>query len=91
MRRLASLLVTLAFATFWWMTYDNVWSDVEPTKALAEVQACRVKDCKQRHGLTRLTRNPAGKTFEYTWESGVVTVGCRRESYAFGPMHCQVP
>lgn len=91
MRQALFVLLTAAFLTLAWTSYDNVWSDLEPTRALADAAVCKVKDCKKPHGVTKITRQPNGQTFEYTWEDGVVTVACHRESYVFGPVQCQAP
>jgi len=87
-RRLLTFVLMLVCIASTWMTYDNVFSDLEPTKALAEEAACRVKDCKKPHGFTLLSRMPFGQSFDVTWESGVVKVECHRESYLFGAMRC---
>jgi len=91
MRQAVPLLLTVVFLTVAWMSFDNVWTDVAPTQALAEAAACRAKDCKHPHGVTRVSRWPTGQTFDITWQDGVVTVTCHRESYVLGPMQCQVP
>jgi hypothetical protein len=90
-RRLFRLVTVLVVVTTTWLVYDNVLSDVEPTRALAEAAACRVKDCKKRHGMTKMSRSPAGQAFEFSWEDGVVSVSCRRESFVFGAMRCEAP
>lgn len=87
--RVLTFVLVVLFGVAAWMTYDNVYSDVEPTKALAEATACSKKSCKEQHGLTKVTRSTFDQTFEYTWPSGVVTVVCHREGYAYGPMRCE--
>jgi hypothetical protein len=86
--RLASTLFALAFLVFAWMTYDNVWTPIEPIQEVAESAACIMKNCKQRHGVTKIDRLPNGQTFEYTWQSGTVIVKCHRRAYLFGPVEC---
>jgi hypothetical protein len=89
-RRVLSGLLTLALVLFGWMTYDNVYSPLEPIQALAEQTACTVKDCQKRHAATKTDRNTFGQTFEYTWESGTLVVSCHRASQAFGPRVCEL-
>ena len=81
--------MALIAITITWMAYDNVLSDVAPTQALAEAAACRVKDCKVRHGLTKMSRSPIGQDFEFTWQDGLVAVSCHREYFAVGAMRCE--
>ncbi len=88
MRRVLTFVLVILFLASARMTYDNVLADVEPTKALAEAAACRVKSCKERHGLTRTMRRTDTQTFDYTWSDGVVTVDCHREWYVYGEMKC---
>jgi hypothetical protein len=71
-----------------WMTFDNVLSDEDPIKALAEKAACTVKKCDQQHGITRMERTPIGQSFAYTWRDGTVAVSCHREYYVVGTRLC---
>jgi hypothetical protein len=91
MRRLLTLFFLVVFLVSLWMTYDNVWSDGDPTRALAEAAACRVKDCKKRHMATTVRRMPEAQTFEFTWEDGMVSVSCHRAWYVAGEMRCEAP
>jgi hypothetical protein len=90
MRRFrTSVIVVLALISTW-LAFDNVITDMEPTKALSEAAACAVKDCKQQHGMTRVLRTPAGQWFDWTFRDGVVSTVCRREMLVFGAMRCAV-
>ncbi len=71
-----------------WMTYDNVLSDEEPIKQLAEQAACKVKKCEDQHGITRMERTPIGQSFAYTWKDGTVAVSCHRDYYVVGTRNC---
>ncbi|HSQ66531.1 MAG TPA: hypothetical protein VLM85_25095 [Polyangiaceae bacterium] len=71
-----------------WMTWDNVLSDEDPIKALAEKAACTLKKCEEQHGITRMERTPIGQSFSYTWRDGTVSVDCHREYYVVGTRSC---
>jgi len=92
MQKLISLLFTLVFFALAWMTYDNVYSDIAPVKALAETAACKVKDCRKHHGFTKISRSPFGIEVDYGWEEksseSALSVMCHRESWVSGPMVC---
>ncbi len=71
-----------------WMCWDNVLSDEEPIKKLAEDAACKVKKCDAEHGITRMERTPIGQSFAYTWKDGTVAVSCHRDYYIVGTRNC---
>ncbi len=74
-----------------WMTYDGVFSDIEPIKAQAEQAACTIKKCNEQHGMTKVDRTPFGQTFEFTWQDAVVPIECHREIYVAGARKCARP
>ena len=86
--RIFSFLFGLAFLVFVWMTYDNVYSDLEPIKTLAERAACGRGDCEKHHGLTQIERNSFGQTLTYRWDNAIVNVDCKREWVAAGERQC---
>jgi hypothetical protein len=88
MGRFITFLFMLAFFAFAWMTYDNVWSPIEATQALAEAAACAEKDCTKHHGVTQIERRPYEQTFQFTWSNGSIVIKCQRESFVFGPRKC---
>ncbi|MDB4998591.1 MAG: hypothetical protein JWM74_6023 [Myxococcaceae bacterium] len=71
------------------LSWDNVLSDPGPVTRLAEEAACKVKSCADRHGMTKMERNPLGQSAEFTWQSGTVTVECSREHIVFGDRICK--
>jgi hypothetical protein len=91
MRKVLTAILLVVFVLSLWMSVDNVWSDVAPVQALAEQAACKVKDCKKHHGVTRISRMPIQQSFELTWEDGKVDVTCHRDAYVFGAMRCEAP
>jgi hypothetical protein len=90
MRRLRSAIIAVLALTITWLAYDNVLTDVDPTKALSEAAACKIKDCKLQHGMTKVSRTPFGQWFEWTWRDATVSTVCRREMFVFGAMRCAV-
>jgi hypothetical protein len=81
---LSLLLVSL------WMSYDNVFSDIDPIRSMAEQSACTVKKCAEEHGLTSTSRNPFGQSFVFTWRDASVAVDCHRDYYVAGTRTCAV-
>ena len=90
MKKLRYVLAVLLVVVTSWMAYDNVLSDDAPIQKLAEDAACTVKKCTEKHGLTRMARNPLGQSFSYTWKEGTVNLWCHREFYVVGTRTCAV-
>jgi hypothetical protein len=90
MGRIISIIFTLGCLGFAAMTYDNVYTDVEPIKVLAEGAACAKEDCKKPHALFQIDRNFRGQTLFYRFGSDVVNVDCARQWFAVGDRHCRV-
>ena len=86
--RFVSFLFVLAFAVFLVMTFDNVYTDIDPIKALAEAAACKVKDCSRRHAVKQYDRAFDGQQFVFQWDSGSVAVACQRSHVVFGEREC---
>lgn len=89
-RKARTLLAVLLVVVTSWMAYDNVISDDAPIQKLAEDAACQVKKCDQKHGLTRMSRNPLGQSLDYAWKDGTVTLWCHRDFYVVGTRTCTV-
>jgi hypothetical protein len=89
MGRVISIIFTLGCLGFAAMTYDNVYTDVEPIKALAERAACAKNDCKKPHGLSQVDRTFRGQTLAYRWGGEVVIVDCARQWFAVGERLCR--
>ena len=89
MKYVRYLLIVFAL-TVLWMTYDNVFSDEVPIRALAQQAACTVKKCDERHDMTKMGRTPIGQSFEFTWKDGTVAVTCHREYWVVGERKCTV-
>ena len=90
MKRAFQVIFAIVAVTITWMAIDNVLTDDEPFKQLAEEKACSVKKCTEKHGLTRMSRTPLGVTIDTTWKDGTVTVSCRRAYFAVGERKCTV-
>jgi len=88
MARLISLLFTLGCLAFFAMVYDNVYTDLDPVRSLADAAACGVQNCKKHHGVTQIERTWSGQSFTYRWEDAVVNVDCKRHYFAVGPREC---
>ena len=71
------------------LSWDNVLADPAPVTRLAEEAACKVKSCAERHGMTKMDRNPLGQTAEFTWRDGTVVVACSRPYLLFGERTCR--
>ena len=103
-RRIWQLGGFLALAVTLWMSYDNVFSDDTPIRALAEKTACDKHSlsmksavgakpadaCAAQHGMTREQRAPWGQTLEYQWIDATLSVSCHRDYYVFGERRCAV-
>ena len=88
MRKIWVLFLVVVCVLSAWCAYDNVLSDIEPIRALAEAAACKLKPCAERHAMTKLDRTPLGQSFEFTWQSGIVVVECKRSGVVFGTRAC---
>ncbi len=90
MKRVFQVVFAIFCITIAWMAFDNVLTDEEPFKQLAEETACTVKKCSEKHGLTKMSRTPLGVSIETTWKDGTVSVTCRREYVVVGARKCTV-
>jgi hypothetical protein len=89
-RRLRNSLAFVVLAVTLWMCWDNVISDDEPIRAVAEKAACTHKKCSEQHGLVREQRWPWGQTIDYAWRDGTIRVSCHRAYLIFGERQCAV-
>jgi hypothetical protein len=83
------LLLVAVFLVAAYAAWDNVLSDVAPVRTAAEAQACTLRKCEDRHGLTKADRTPFGQTFEFTWRDGIIRVSCHRAAWLFGERSCE--
>ena len=89
-KRVFQVVFAIFCVTVAWMAFDNVLTDEEPFRQLAEEKACTVKKCTEKHGLTRMSRTPIGVSIETTWKDGTVNVTCRRQYFVVGARTCSV-
>ena len=90
MKRVVQVVLAIFAVTIAWMAFDNVLTDDEPFRKLAEDKACTVKKCADKHALTRMSRTPLGVTIDTTWKDGTVTTTCRREYVVVGARQCSI-
>jgi hypothetical protein len=89
--RFISSLFVLAFLVFLVMTFDNVYTDIAPIKALALEAGCKVKECRARRAITRVDRSFDGQVVTIQTESGTpFTVTCQRAHFVYGERQCVV-
>ena len=83
------------------MCFDNVFSNDDAIRALAEKTACEKKSataakpgatdaCAQQHGMVREERMPWGQTLEYAWQDATLRVACHRAYWIAGERLCSV-